>query len=267
MTLPNLQLVFNECEIPCSSIQKLYEKAQSAFKISNLRDAEQDLTDAMEAITHAMSMILSNRAIVRGIQGNIDNGLMDAYQIIDMNPMFPEGYLCAGALLSSEGRLTDALRIYKTGVRKLSIDKSATKNNQVEALHQRLADLQVEIDRNNAGIFKKLPQEVIAKILKWLSYRDKLQCTAACQTWRSHLYNNLTAAMWHELDFVGGITTENLELQLARIDPTYVREVSISQSCNALVSRHVLQFLARCSRIERLGKLLLFSCSSTGRVQ
>ncbi|KAI9260524.1 hypothetical protein BDA99DRAFT_84347 [Phascolomyces articulosus] len=265
MNFSHLAFFFTQSQLQCHSFEQYYENAQSAFTCGHLQEAEMNLTVAADTITHTLSMILLNRAVVRGIQGNIETGLTDAYKTINMNPTLPEAYLCAGALLKSDQKLTDALRLYKAGLNKMTIrttDTTSSMNGhdnsdthkKISQLCQVMNDLQLEINAINAGIFKKLPHEILSNIVTLLPYRDRLTCAATCHTWRSQLYDNLTGTMWHDLEFANSMDLNSLDLQLAHIShhTDHIREVYLSSRCDPQMSLRVLQFLTTCSRLEKL---------------
>ncbi|KAI7858060.1 hypothetical protein BDC45DRAFT_499980 [Circinella umbellata] len=260
MTFSNLAISFTKSQLHCHSFQQCYENAQLQFTQGHLQEAELSLTNATDTINSTMSMVLLNRAIIRGMQGNMDGALKDAYKVIDITPLLPEAYLCAGALLSLDQRLADALRLYRAGTQKItSVVKSNKNNNNYDEkklleLRQTTNDLQLEIDTINAHIFKKLPQEIMSRIIELLSYRERLLCAATCHRWRSQLYNNLTKTMWHDLDFVESLDLETLNLQLGHVmdHPEYIQRISLSSRCDARMTYPLLQFLTQCTRVEVL---------------
>ncbi|KAG2224947.1 hypothetical protein INT45_010896 [Circinella minor] len=261
MTFSNLAFLFTKSQLHCNSFQQCYENAQLQFTQGHLQEAELSLTNAADAINYTMSMVLLNRATIRGMQGNIDGALKDAYKIIDITPLLPEAYLCAGALLTFDQRLTDALRLYQAGIQKITSFVRSNKNNnnydekKLLELCQTMNDLQLEVDTINGHIFKKLPQEIMSRIIKMLSYRERLLCAATCRRWRSQLYNSLTKTMWHNLDFVESLDLETLNLQLAHVmdHPEHIRRILLSSRCDAQMTFRLLQFLTRCTRVEVLG--------------
>ena len=204
-------------------------------------------------------MVLLNRAIIRGMEGNIDDALKDAHKIIDIKPLLPETYLYAGALLTFDQRLTDALRLYQAGIQKITsmVKKNKEKDDANKLLQSRqtVNDLQLDINVINAYIFKKLPREILTRIIGTLSYRDQLLCAVTCHTWRSRLYNDMTETMWRDLDFIINLDLKTLNLQLGHVmnHPEYIRKVSLNSHCDSQMTIRLLQFLTRCMHVEILG--------------
>ena len=144
MTIQNLAFLFTKSQLEYHYFQDCYESAQLQFTRGHLQEAELNLTDAADSINNTMSMVLLNRAIIRGMQGYIDGALEDAYRVIDIKPLLPEAYLCAGALLTFDQRLADALRLYQAGIQKItSIVKNSNNDdaNKLLELRQTMNDL------------------------------------------------------------------------------------------------------------------------------
>ncbi|KAI8139082.1 hypothetical protein BJV82DRAFT_273567 [Fennellomyces sp. T-0311] len=248
ITSSKLTTFFSTSPLPCSSFQYCYQSAQSAYAMHRFRDAEMDLTNAINELTlSCLTTMHLNRAVARGTQGDLNAGLQDAYKVIDLSPKLAEGYLCAGELLKSMGKWTDALHLYNAAMNQAK-GNALIRDAQIE--------LQREIDDANAALFRKLPPEIFGTIVGVLHYQDRLQCAATCRAWRSYLLNGLSA-MWQELEFIRNIPMDTLEFQLANVNPCQVRSVRLGNNCEPPVTRRILKFLLQCVGIENLGMLVI----------
>ncbi|KAG2227008.1 hypothetical protein INT45_006415 [Circinella minor] len=227
MTIQELVGYVMEDPLECHALRQLSKNAEQAFAVKRYDVAINQLSGAIEEINrNLLANVLLKRAVVQGVQKTPENGLIDAYKVIELLPEQPKGYLCAASLLRLMNENSAAMRVYT-----IAFNRIKAEGRKQEEGYQRLirakCSLENEIDSANTILLRKLPLELLGHIFasSLLSVRDRLQCASTCRAWRSFLLDEMPR-MWRQIDLVD-MPEDVMIRQLSNVRSTQIRKVQL----------------------------------------
>ncbi|KAI8137522.1 hypothetical protein BJV82DRAFT_674741 [Fennellomyces sp. T-0311] len=165
--------------------------------LDDLKDARFDkvICNAQRGFTDLLSSmlaVLDLRALAYGQSMQVDKGLQDARLMIAYAPFKAAGYLRAGALYSQRSQQTEAMRVYKQGLK--TIPKEETSERGL--LEERYTQAQALRDRR-VDFIKALPFDLVSAIITLLPKNTLYQALDVSSTWRHHVLQH--SQLWSQL--------------------------------------------------------------------
>ncbi|KAI7860755.1 hypothetical protein BDC45DRAFT_492735 [Circinella umbellata] len=182
------------------ALEHLWENANVGFNSNNYDAAMANLNAAVTLIHQdVLARTLLKRAMTKKCQGNLQESIQDAYRVIELAPRSIDGYLFAVNVLRLNRSYGEAMAVYSKGASVLEESSDSCDNylrsdiqEKVYQLIQAKRAVQLDIDRMNTCLFKKLPLELTHHIfVNLISFQDRVQCMFTCRFWQDFLLDEL----------------------------------------------------------------------------
>ncbi|KAG2227006.1 hypothetical protein INT45_006413 [Circinella minor] len=182
------------------ALESLWENANVGFNSNNYDAAMTNLNAAVTLIHQdVLARTLLKRAMTQKCQGNLQESIQDAYKVIELAPRSMDGYLFAVDVLRLNGSYGEAMAVHSKGTSVLEESSNSCDyylrsdiQEKVYQLIQAKSAVQLDIDRTNTCLFKKLPLELTHHIFaNLISFQDRVQCMCTCRFWQAFMLDEL----------------------------------------------------------------------------
>ncbi|KAG2220582.1 hypothetical protein INT45_008763 [Circinella minor] len=176
---------------------RLTPLAASFLKVAESIDSAIDNCDYDSTINHTtctidqqdiqqlLMALIDTRAYSYAMQGQMDLAIADAYKMMSLPSMLPNGYLRKAEILKMDGKLQEAIQVYDDGLRKTPPEE---KNKAfIQQLKNGLKEARIQ-NKEPVDFISKLPVEIVNNnIIPHLEQSTKEVCLQVSRVWHKKL--------------------------------------------------------------------------------
>ncbi|KAI9496818.1 hypothetical protein BDB00DRAFT_807325 [Zychaea mexicana] len=171
--------------------EELFCNSQQSLVNASYEDALAQCSIALDELTQKTVATLDIRAAALGQSANYDQGLRDAFEMVQLAPSSSKGYLRIGELYAMQGKQGLAIDIYNKGIRTVP---------ETDPGYARLSiQRQLSLDQQNYKIdfITELPFDILPKIMYYLPMHMCVLCVNVSQSWRARIRQ--CSAVWRKM--------------------------------------------------------------------